>query len=362
VLSDVAASYMALAVQADTAGVVPDSAGASRERAVAVGRELLVLVFGARQPDVAVLDGRPELPLRSEDPEATEELSGAVADIFEADPELESAAAGVLSAFFRQEFAAGNTQAMVKLGDLLRHQDKDGEARDAYRQAAEAGDTRALTALGKQFWHLGEFGAARTVFGQAVDSGDPDVVGEALIELARLLKGSLADYTAARAAYLQAVATGHPRWAPTAKLCLAGLTAYQGDLDGARRVFEEMMDHESPYWAECAAVTLASILNHRGDTAGEKAAYWRAVNSGTGKWAAHALVNLVHILTWADHDLEGVRAVYRRGVETGNPDAPVALVSIGHMLRDRGDDDGARAAFAQARADGVDPFLLPDDL
>jgi len=88
--------------------------------------------------------------------------------------------------------------------------------------------------------------------------------------------------------------------------------------------------------------------------------HWRTVESGTGKWAAHALVNLLHILQWGDNDLDRVREAYRRAVQTGNPDAPHGLICIGQMLKDRGNAEGAHAAFEQARADGADDELIPE--
>jgi hypothetical protein len=76
-------------------------------------------------------------------------------------------------------------------------------------------------------------------------------------------------------------------------------------------------------------------------------AYLRAIDSGNADWAPPALTGLLNLLREQD-DLDGARAVYRRAVETGNPDASYGLLVIGQLLGQRGDTEGARAVFQEA--------------
>lgn len=75
------------------------------------------------------------------------------------------------------------------------------------------------------------------------------------------------------------------------------------------------------------------------------------VESRTAPWAAHGLTSLLNLLHAAD-DLDGARAAHRTAVETGNSEAPYALVIIGQLLMARGDRAGAEAAYRQAAAAG----------
>jgi tetratricopeptide (TPR) repeat protein len=210
VLSDQAVRYIALAAQADGAAVLSPSDGGSDDRAVAIGRDLLRVVFGPQQVGVILPDELAELVARPRDMDAFGALWRRVTGIFDADPELESAVAGMLTAFFGLESEAGNTQALVELGDLLRDRDKPEEARDAYRWAAEAGNSHALISLARQLARgFGDFDGARVAYRQAIDAGDPEVAAQALVELGYLRARRFGDNTAAEAAFRQAIATGH---------------------------------------------------------------------------------------------------------------------------------------------------------
>jgi len=359
VLSDQAVRYMSLAAQADSAGNVSPSDGGPDPSAVAIGRELLRVIFGHRRASVSIPDEFAALAAHPANAEAFTAVWDRVNYIFEADPRVKSAAAGILAAFFRRESDAGDTQALIALGDLLRYQHQHEEARDAYRRAADAGNSHARIALARELaYGLGDFDGARMAYREAIGGADPEVAAEALVQLGYLLASEFRDNAAAEAAFREAIRTGHSQWAPAATMGLAYLREQQGDLDAACYIYQEMIDDASPEAAH-AAVVLGEILEDRGDIAGAKAGYWRAIDSGTGAWAAHALVNLLNILE-QEGDLEGVREAHHRAVQTGNSDASYGLIVTGQMLQDRGDAEGARAAFEQARATGVDAYPTPD--
>jgi hypothetical protein len=68
------------------------------------------------------------------------------------------------------------------------------------------------------------------------------------------------------------------------------------------------------------------------------AAYMQVIESRHADWAPAALVNLLNLLR-NQGDIEGVRAAHRVALDTGNPEAPYALVVIG-QLRDPREDLG----------------------
>ena len=112
----------------------------------AVGRELLRLVFDAR-------DGGPEFPavltdlIADPDNEAAAtRLTGRLFQTFKADPGMTSAAAAMIARFYRRQADGGDVQALVGLGDLL-YWDEPGAARAAYQEAVDAGHLHALIGL-----------------------------------------------------------------------------------------------------------------------------------------------------------------------------------------------------------------------
>src|SRR5206468_11375875 len=72
---------------------------------------------------------------------------------------------------------------------------------------------------------------ARACLRRAIGSGDPDVAAEGMVDLGCLLC-SAGDMTGGRAAFQDAIATGHPTWAPEAMMGLAHWLSMRG---GSRR-------------------------------------------------------------------------------------------------------------------------------
>ena len=96
-------------------------------------------------------------------------------------------------------------------------------------------------------------------------------------------------------------------------------------------------------------IDLAALLRgDLGDADGGRAWFQRAIDSGNAEWAPGALVDLLNLLREQD-DVDGARAAHRTAVDTGDPEAPYALVVIGQILEQRGDAQGAQAAFNGGR-------------
>jgi hypothetical protein len=92
--------------------------------------------------------------------------------------------------------------------------------------------------------------------------------------------------------------------------------------------------------------------------AGARVEDQRHVDSGHERWGWSALQMLIPMLQEED-DLDGLRALHRTAVETGNSSAPDTVVTIGELLEQRGDSEGARAAYQQAIDTG---YMYADDL
>jgi tetratricopeptide (TPR) repeat protein len=226
-VSEYAAIYMATAAR--TYGQAVLSAGPvldvdTADAAVALGQRLMRQVFGAGGPPPGALAN---LITRVEDATFPAELEDVVQEALARDPDLEAAVGHALADFYRQQIVAGNTRAMVDLGDLLTSQD--------------------------------DVEGARAAFQRAIDSGQRDVAPEARVELGYLLMLSQRDYQGAQAAFEQAINSRHAEWAPAAMVALARVLEKQGDRDGARAAFQQAVDTGNADWAPYARGELQNL-------------------------------------------------------------------------------------------------------
>jgi predicted negative regulator of RcsB-dependent stress response len=242
---------------------------------------------------------------------------------------------------------------MADLGNLLHHEGDSDGARAAYQQAIDAGRHETLIEMA-HLLRCTDNDAARACLDQAMRVGDADLAAQALVTLSIVLAGSGAersDLAGAESALRRAIQTGHEYWAPAAMCDLGHLRERQGDHESARAAYRQAIETGHPEWAEAARFSLASMLEEHGDRASAREQYQRLVENGKEQWAPQALDGLA-IQLQNDGDVDGLRALHRIAVQTGNWLAPEVLVTIGFLLEKRGDADGARAAFQQAIDDG----------
>ncbi len=323
-----------------------------------LGRNLLRLIFGDKAPDQGMPAPLSAVTANPDNLDALTALDVHIEQVLERDAGLAAVVDEMLAGFFRKQFESGDGQALADLGCLLWWDDPQ-RARAALERAVAAGNQHALIDLAK-FRHavLKDRDAALRTYQQAVESADPDVAVEALVELGHV-RAVYRETPAAQAAYQQAIGTRHPRWAPEAMIGLGNLLQrLLDDEDGAQAMFQQAIKSGDADSRGCALVQLAALLERRGDITGAKVAWRQAIDSRTAPWAGIALTDLLNQLG-AEGDLDGARAAHRMGVETGNPDAPYALVVIGNLLKERGDTEGWRAAWQQAIDAG---YPAADDL
>lgn len=150
----------------------------------------------------------------------------------------------------------------------------------ALEKAAKAGDPEAALKLGEIQAHFRRHKKARAAFDQAIGSGHPDYAAAASNSLGNLLRQD-GDQDGARAAYQQAIESGHHEWAPVAAANLGMMLADAGDAAGARDAFRQAASSGHPVHAPWTAIRLAGLLEQVGDTTGALAAYQVAADWGT---------------------------------------------------------------------------------
>jgi tetratricopeptide (TPR) repeat protein len=192
--------------------------------------------------------------------------------------------------------------------------------------------------------------AAISAFGKAAAPNDDIVAPVAALNLGLLL-GQEPDVEGAKAAYQQAINSGHPEAAPGAALGLGLLLGQNGDLKGAEDAYRQATSYADSVTAPTAALSLGNLLTQKPDgpdVEGAKAAYQQAINSGRPDIVPMAALMLGNLLD-DQGDVEGARIAYQRVIDSGHPDyGPETALTLGNMLMKKGDVDGAKAAYQQA--------------
>ncbi len=146
-----------------------------------------------------------------------------------------------------------------------------------------------------------------------------------------------------------AIAAEHSEAAPWAAFNLGVLLQGQNDLEGAKAAYQQAIDSGHLNYAVMAAVGLGVLLWKQGDLERAKVAYQRAIDSGHPDWVATAALNLGRLLQ-EEGDLERAKAAYQRAIDSGQAEAavPMAAFYLGRLLEKQGDLEGAKAAYQQA--------------
>ena len=198
-------------------------------------------------------------------------------------------------------------------------------------------------ALGEQPGLRASMAAALTAYLRRRAAGG-DV--QALADLGDLLC-SAGDMAGGRAAFQDAIGTGHSTWAPEAMMRLGHWLSMRGDHDGALAAYQQAIDSGRADLAGHAWFSVGRLLCRQGDLGRAKPVLQRLIDSQDPDWSGPALTEMIKVLRDED-DIDGLRAAARAAAETGNPDAAYTFVVLGEMLEERGDAAGARAAYQQA--------------
>jgi CHAT domain-containing protein/Tfp pilus assembly protein PilF len=121
----------------------------------------------------------------------------------------------------------------------------------------------------------------------------------------------------------------------------------QGDIEGAKTIFDQLASSADQEVASQAALNLGTLLFEE-DIKGALEAFQRAAGSGDSDVAPTAYHRIGQILE-LEHDIDGALAAYQRAADSGHPDAaPGAALDIGALLAQQGDIKGAKAAYQRA--------------
>jgi tetratricopeptide (TPR) repeat protein len=137
----------------------------------------------------------------------------------------------------------------------------------------------------------------KTTLEQAARAGDPEAAVNLGLFWARGTRQHMR--RRARAAYEQAMGSGHPEWAPAAAFHLGNLLRQDGDTAGARAAYEQAIES--------------------GDVARARSMFEFAVTSGPPARAAPAAYTLGRIREELG-DLDGARAAYQDAIDSGDPE------------------------------------------
>jgi Tfp pilus assembly protein PilF len=213
-------------------------------------------------------------------------------------------------------------------------------------QAPSEQPPQAARNLGLLLAEQGDVEGARAAFQQAIASGHPDEAPRAARNLGLLL-AEQGDIEGARAALQQAIASGHSDEAPRAARSL-GMLLRRDDVRGACAAFQQAIASGHPDQAPRAAVNLGITLAKQRDVEGARSAFRQAIDSQHADSAPQAARNLGLLLA-GQGDVEGARAAFQQAIASGHPDeAPRAARNLGLLLAGQGDVEGARAAFQLA--------------
>ncbi len=311
-----------------------------------VGRDLARLIFGTGPADPAIPAPMATLAARPDDPEALTVLDNRIEDVLGQNAELAAAADSMLAGYFEEQLKSDDRQALADAGSLLWWEDPH-QARTAFQRAIELGNEHARIDLAKLHEAvLHDRLTALQLYHQAAQSSDPDVAAETLVELGQT-HAIHRELPAAQAVYQQAISSRHPHWGPQAMIGLGTLLRREGDSTSAQAIFHQAIDTGDSQTRAKALLMLADLQERHGDVPAAKAAWRQIIDSREAPWAKIAFSHLLNHLE-AEDDLDAARDTHRLGIQTANPDTPHALVTIGNLLKERGDTEGWRAAYQQA--------------
>jgi cellulose synthase operon protein C len=271
-------------------------------------------------------------------------------------------ARGLLDAVITAKHPSESARAADVLGDILLEVGDLQGAEDAYRDAID---------LRHPWWSavatidLARVRAQQDAVDESIEllesviaTGDPMAAPMAQDTLGDLLRFIADDADGARAAYQQAIDSGHPDWSVVARLDLAQLLEAEGDLPGAQAQLRLVAEGSNQVYAARAWDLLGDLLVRSDDSAGARAAYRRAVDSRVPRWSAIAQVDLARLILSETEDTEEAEPLLTSAVSDGTPDvAASARLLLGMIALYRGDRDRAADEFRQATETGGPPVV-----
>jgi tetratricopeptide (TPR) repeat protein len=203
---------------------------------------------------------------------------------------------------------------------------------------------------GRRLANEGHYERALHFFGRLIGS-DPGWAAQGRIESGIVFK-KRGDLAGAARFYQQVIDSGHPDWAPCAAYNMGVLLAESGNRPAAITAYTVAVKSGHPEWAPRAALNLGVALREADDPVHAAAAYQIAIDSGHRISAPQASLNLGILLT-TQGDVAGARRAYQTAIDSGSAEwAPAAAVNLGVLLARQADLEGAEAAYQVAIKSG----------
>jgi predicted negative regulator of RcsB-dependent stress response len=231
---------------------------------------------------------------------------------------------------------------------------------------------KTVDVLHRAYKHMdrGRMGRARAGFETAAASADdPVMAAEALFQLSGILERQ-GDIDGAKAVYERVLASGVPGYGPNAGVLLGSMLLRHGDLAGAQRAFELTIEYrnlplrewpadrsagihrDAVNWPFQAAVGLEVVLERRGDVAGAEQARELSWELARMEEPARVELHRAGELEFFEHTSGAVAAYARAYAAKRPPWSVTAALQLGALLRRQGDNKGARDAYAYVIAEG----------
>lgn len=186
-----------------------------------------------------------------------------------------------------------SSNAFNELGNIWIGQRDFDRARDAYMHAIEIGDpgvtALALRNLAITERRAGNTAAAIAACNRAIDMSHPEFSPEAMCTLAAIYGDDLQDWTGARRACEQAMASGHADYAPQAAYMWGMMLAKQGDYAAAVNSLHQAVTSGHKDWSPRASFFLGQWYGvDWADVPTGRRFLEEAAASGHAEWAAKA--------------------------------------------------------------------------
>ena len=250
-----------------------------------------------------------------------------------------------------------SARAADALGDLLLNTGDLTGAEDAYQRAISFRhpwwSAVATIDLARVRAQQDEIEESAALLRSVIDGGDPNAAPMAQDTLGDLLRFRAGNPAGARAAYQQAIDSGHPDWSVVARLDMAQLLDAEDDRPGAQEQLRQITQGPNRIYAAQAWDLMGDLLARSADSPGAQEAYQQAIDAHVPEWSAVAQVDLAHlILTETDNVDEAEPLLSSAATGPRRDVAASARLLLGLIAVYRGDSIRAREEFQRAADTG----------
>lgn len=253
------------------------------------------------------------------------------------------------------------------MGDVLLGAGEISAAEEAYHRAIgleqPLWSAVAMTDLAELRAQQGAIEEATRLLQSVIDGGDPNLGPMAADKLGTMLLAQAEDIEGARAAYQQAIDSGHADWSVVARFNLTQLLDGIEDTTGAKEQLRAVIDGPNRAYAAKAWDLLGDLLAESGDVVQAQAAYQQAIDSKVDDWSAQAQLDLARLILAESDDADQAEPLLTAATAGGSSDvAGAAWLLLGLVSLFREEPGHAEERFQHAAETGparvAEPALM----